>query len=341
MRFNEKLTNLRKKEGLSQEELGDKLNVTRQTISKWELGQTTPEMEKLVEISKIFNVSVDSLTTDNENVVKETIYEQKEQKEEITDKTRSRRLIIIILIGALLIVGCIGLSKLFNTTEEIDKQPTEQQESIWDKFINIFNKNLDIQEQMQEGMKENFEENSKDFKLSLFNNRLEMYSGTEAGLHVDSLLNEIITINKTEDRKVTVIYNDITTQNEEEIQNIKTSIKTSNNFQVTFEYDEEGYIKESKIERQITEFEVDVFNSPLELYSGTKQGFIAINVIDEIITINKTEERKIEVEYKKIKSQDEEQLKKIKKEIDSFASYDISYEYDEQGFINKAIIEKI
>ena len=43
MKFNEKLINLRKKAGLSQEELGYKLNVTRQTVSKWELGQTTPE----------------------------------------------------------------------------------------------------------------------------------------------------------------------------------------------------------------------------------------------------------------------------------------------------------
>ena len=53
MKFNEKLIELRKKEGLSQEELGYKLNVTRQTVSKWELGQTTPEMDKLVEMSKL------------------------------------------------------------------------------------------------------------------------------------------------------------------------------------------------------------------------------------------------------------------------------------------------
>lgn len=45
MKFNEKIIELRKKQGLSQEELGYKLNVTRQTVSKWELGQTTPEMD--------------------------------------------------------------------------------------------------------------------------------------------------------------------------------------------------------------------------------------------------------------------------------------------------------
>ena len=72
MKFNEKLINLRKKAGLSQEELGYKLNVTRQTVSKWELGQTTPEMDKLIEISKIFNISVDELI--NESETKNDIY---------------------------------------------------------------------------------------------------------------------------------------------------------------------------------------------------------------------------------------------------------------------------
>ena len=66
MKFNEKLINLRKKAGLTQEELGYKLNVTRQTVSKWELGQTTPEMDKLIEISKIFNISVDELINESE-----------------------------------------------------------------------------------------------------------------------------------------------------------------------------------------------------------------------------------------------------------------------------------
>lgn len=61
MTFDEKLMNLRKSRGWSQEELGDKLGVTRQTVSKWELGATTPEMEKLAQISELFGISVDEL----------------------------------------------------------------------------------------------------------------------------------------------------------------------------------------------------------------------------------------------------------------------------------------
>ncbi len=66
MKFNEKLIKLRKSAGLSQEELGNRLDVARQTISKWELGETTPEMEKLVELSNLFNVSIDEMAKETE-----------------------------------------------------------------------------------------------------------------------------------------------------------------------------------------------------------------------------------------------------------------------------------
>ena len=62
MNINEKILLLRKKEGLSQETLAEKLNVTRQTVSNWELGQTTPDILQAKELSKIFKVSLDDLT---------------------------------------------------------------------------------------------------------------------------------------------------------------------------------------------------------------------------------------------------------------------------------------
>ena len=61
MEFNERLMELRKQKGMSQEDLGYELGVSRQTVSKWELGETTPEMSKLVAMSNLFNVSLDSL----------------------------------------------------------------------------------------------------------------------------------------------------------------------------------------------------------------------------------------------------------------------------------------
>ena len=61
MSFAENLMALRKQRGWSQEELGSQIGVTRQTVSKWEMGQSTPELEKLVELSKLFQMSLDQL----------------------------------------------------------------------------------------------------------------------------------------------------------------------------------------------------------------------------------------------------------------------------------------
>ena len=61
MNFAEHLTSLRKQRGWSQEELGNQIGVTRQTVSKWEMGQSTPELEKLVELSRLFGMSIDRL----------------------------------------------------------------------------------------------------------------------------------------------------------------------------------------------------------------------------------------------------------------------------------------
>lgn len=64
MTFSEKLMDLRRKSGLSQEQLADRLGVTRQSVSKWESGTAMPELVKLISLSDIFGVSVDYLVKD-------------------------------------------------------------------------------------------------------------------------------------------------------------------------------------------------------------------------------------------------------------------------------------
>ena len=66
MQFYEKLFKLRKEKGWSQEVLAEKLNTTRQAVSKWENGQGFPETEKLLMIGNIFEVSIDYLLKDTE-----------------------------------------------------------------------------------------------------------------------------------------------------------------------------------------------------------------------------------------------------------------------------------
>lgn len=61
MALSQSIFELRKKNGLSQEQLGEKINVSRQTISNWELGETSPNSEQLMLLSKTLGVSVDEL----------------------------------------------------------------------------------------------------------------------------------------------------------------------------------------------------------------------------------------------------------------------------------------
>lgn len=77
MKFGDKLIKLRKKHGLSQEDLANKLNVSRQSVSKWESNNTYPETDKIVQICNIFNCSMDDLINDNVTEIEEV--ERKEK----------------------------------------------------------------------------------------------------------------------------------------------------------------------------------------------------------------------------------------------------------------------
>ncbi len=70
MTFAEKLYTLRTQYGYSQEALAEKLSVSRQAISKWEIGTTLPETDKMIVISDFFDVSIDYLLKDNFKVNK-------------------------------------------------------------------------------------------------------------------------------------------------------------------------------------------------------------------------------------------------------------------------------
>ena len=64
MIFSEKLQLIRKSKGLTQEELAEKLDVSRQAVAKWESGQVYPDINNLIQISNLFNVTVDYLVKD-------------------------------------------------------------------------------------------------------------------------------------------------------------------------------------------------------------------------------------------------------------------------------------
>ena len=65
MKLSEKIVTLRKQKGWSQEELADKLNVSRQAVGKWETETALPEVDKILQLATLFDVSTDSLLNDD------------------------------------------------------------------------------------------------------------------------------------------------------------------------------------------------------------------------------------------------------------------------------------
>ncbi len=109
MNLGDKILQLRKKNGLSQEQLGEKVNVTRQTISNWELGETTPNPEQLKKMSKAFNVSIDEIL-DNDS--KEFLMNKISNTEKLAGIIIKILKVIGIVIGVyiiFMIIAVIGL----------------------------------------------------------------------------------------------------------------------------------------------------------------------------------------------------------------------------------------
>ena len=97
MNLGKKIAELRKKNNLSQEELAEKVGVARQTISKWEIGDTTPDINQVKIISKIFNMSIDELV---DNDINSVIVE----KVSNTEKLAGITIKILKVFGIMLIV---------------------------------------------------------------------------------------------------------------------------------------------------------------------------------------------------------------------------------------------
>ena len=97
---------LRKKANLSQEQLAEKVGVSRQTISKWELGETAPDIKQAQVLSQVFSVSLDELTG---NDTKEVIYKKVSNTEKLAGLIIKVIKIWGIIILTCLIVAVVGI----------------------------------------------------------------------------------------------------------------------------------------------------------------------------------------------------------------------------------------
>lgn len=99
MDFLEKILSLRKSRGLTQEQLAEKLNVSRQSVSKWESGQAIPELETIVALCRVFDITTDYLLKPSEmdELSIKTEMLEKQQQQLLIREQRYKRIFTCIV----------------------------------------------------------------------------------------------------------------------------------------------------------------------------------------------------------------------------------------------------
>lgn len=111
MDISEKILNLRKAHNLTQEQLAEKLDVSRQSISKWESGQAVPEVDKLTALSGIFNVTTDYLLKPSEidelTLKTEILERQQQELKSANQKQKAKQFYLISCVGIYLLAFAV------------------------------------------------------------------------------------------------------------------------------------------------------------------------------------------------------------------------------------------
>ena len=146
MLFNEKLKMLRKENELTQEQLAEKLNVSRQAITKWESGDGTPDIENLKQISILFNTTIDELVKEDKTVKVETIKKYSYIEELEIDHTKHFDINICKIYELNLMSNVEEKVKV----ELLSNEEENLEESYKIKFDDLYNKlDIDIKNKKQ------------------------------------------------------------------------------------------------------------------------------------------------------------------------------------------------
>lgn len=143
MSLAEKLVSLRKQKGLTQMDLAEQLNVSRQAISRWEVGAAVPSTDNLKVLSDLYGVSVDYLLDDGTTVSDECIVvdqSQPEEQTEIRKGTKYRWIVIciasVLILAAIILFGWVKIQEQ-NRDPVIpmeNMQNEAEQENLTDTF---------------------------------------------------------------------------------------------------------------------------------------------------------------------------------------------------------------
>lgn len=252
MKFEEKMMLLRKKSMLSQEQLAEKLDVTRQTVSKWELGQSKPDMDKLTAMSKLFNVSIDVLTNDDEIIDSDTSVKN-EEKSKQGGSVVKRKYVLYILIAILIAASTTLAVRIGNSIKAENEKRAQEEQAIKD---DIKRRQEEIDKKIQDTQQQS-EDKKKENEKASFNRTYEIAAGTASKTRVSWTLDDVMTNNKkNSDRLIEVIFNEASYgTSSDEIVKIKSLLKDFEgykivNYEVSFDYSEDGYINKMTIKEQ-------------------------------------------------------------------------------------------
>lgn len=361
MSFSENLMRLRKQKGLSQEEFANEIDVSRQTVSKWELGVSTPEMEKLIQMSNFFGVSVDDLLNSDDITSKTIKVEETNNSNNINtsdntaepnynnyniepasnNESKKRKVLtvffIAVIICAIVTILAILIILLVRDIDEKENNKTSK---------NKANTIQNVVENKIENEIQNNVSNTIENKVTPSNFNADYHNGRTKGEYVEKDLSKIITCNKTDKNlPISVTYDSKVTSNPDEIAEIKKGLVLTDYYEITLDYDNEGYMNSYKIEKEPktqnnnNDNNQDAHSFNIYFNRGTWSGFHISFVLERVITSNDEHpDKQIVVKYNDIETNDRNEIKKLKDSLGEFTNYDVEFEYDSEGYINKYII---
>jgi DNA-directed RNA polymerase subunit RPC12/RpoP len=115
-------------------------------------------------------------------------------------------------------------------------------------FFTIVRSSINRQEESRKQMEERSNKSKEEYNKTTFNTQFAFVSGTKYGSEIKIFLDVIVNSNKVNERKVSLIYKDEKTIDEDKIINIKHTLKDNEKYEVSTNYDNDGYINEIKVE---------------------------------------------------------------------------------------------
>ena len=141
MKLKQRLSEYRKASGISQEEAAEKLNVSRQTIGRWEQGRTIPSMENMAKLSELYNVPLENLVQDVYELHSPSNKKEALLQSEESVKLNSRKIAPPIILAMVILVVTVGVSVLFFQGQAED---SVSESELQGEVIDILPGKLDI-----------------------------------------------------------------------------------------------------------------------------------------------------------------------------------------------------